>query len=76
MSFHDPLAFGIVVEKSAIVLMDLPQKGFLREEYAGYVTPCSVLVVVPITSFLPSVRRLEEEILLLNQGSGVLLQVQ
>jgi hypothetical protein len=49
---------------------------FLREGCAGYITPCRVLVVVPITSFLPSVRRLEEEILLLNQGSGVLLQVQ
>jgi hypothetical protein len=32
---------------------------FLREGYVGCVTPCRILVVVPITSFLPSVRRLE-----------------
>jgi hypothetical protein len=29
---------------------------FFREGYAGNVTPCRVLVVVQITSFLPSVR--------------------
>jgi hypothetical protein len=32
---------------------------FLREGYAGYVTPCKVLIVVLITSFLPSLRGLE-----------------
>jgi hypothetical protein len=32
---------------------------FFREEYAGYVTPCWVFVVVLVASFLPSVRRLE-----------------
>jgi hypothetical protein len=26
---------------------------FLREGYVGYVTPCRVLVVVPIISFVP-----------------------
>jgi hypothetical protein len=32
---------------------------FLSGRYAGYVTPCRVLVVVSIASFFPSVRRLE-----------------
>jgi hypothetical protein len=32
---------------------------FLREGYAGYLTPCTVPVVVQITSFLSSARRLE-----------------
>jgi hypothetical protein len=32
---------------------------FLRKEYAGNVTPCRVLVVVKITSFLPSVKGVE-----------------
>jgi hypothetical protein len=45
---------------------------FLREGYAGYVTPCGALVVVPISSFLPSVRGLE--FLLFDGGSGALLQ--
>jgi hypothetical protein len=31
----------------------------LREGYSGYVILCRVLVVVPIASFLPSVRGLE-----------------
>jgi hypothetical protein len=47
---------------------------FLRERYAGYVTPCSVLVVVPITSFLPSVRGLEFPFF--DGGTGALLQSQ
>jgi hypothetical protein len=46
----------------------------LREEYTGYVTPCRVLVVVPITSFLSSVRGLE--FLLFDGGTGALLQLQ
>jgi hypothetical protein len=45
---------------------------FFREGYAGYVTPCGALVVVPISSFLPSVRGLE--FLLFDGGSGALLQ--
>jgi hypothetical protein len=32
---------------------------FLREGYAGYVTPCRVLVAVLITSLLPSRKGLE-----------------
>jgi hypothetical protein len=32
---------------------------FLREGYAGYVASCTVLVVLQIASFLPSVRVLE-----------------
>jgi hypothetical protein len=32
---------------------------FLREGYAGYVTPCGFLVVVPITFFFSSARELE-----------------
>jgi hypothetical protein len=31
----------------------------LREGYAGYIAPCWILVVLQITSFLPSVRELE-----------------
>jgi hypothetical protein len=31
---------------------------FLREGYAGNITPCRVLVVVQITSFFPLVRNL------------------
>jgi hypothetical protein len=27
---------------------------FLREGYAGYVTPCRVIVVVPVATFLPT----------------------
>jgi hypothetical protein len=45
---------------------------FLKERYAGYVTPYGILVVVLITSFLPSVRELE--FLLFN--GGALLQSQ
>jgi hypothetical protein len=44
---------------------------FLRKGFAGYVTPCSVLVVVPISSFLPSVRGLE--FLLFDGGTGAFL---
>jgi hypothetical protein len=44
---------------------------FLKEGYAGYVTPCRVLVVVLITSFLSPVRGLE--FLLFEEGAGVLL---
>jgi hypothetical protein len=47
---------------------------FLREGCAGYITPCRVLVVVPITSFLPSVKGLE--LLLFNGGTMALLQSQ
>jgi hypothetical protein len=47
---------------------------FLREGCAGYVTLCRVLVVVPITSFLPVVRRLEFPLFI--GGSGALLQSQ
>jgi hypothetical protein len=47
---------------------------FLREGYAGYVTSCCVLVVVLITSFLPSVRWLEFPFF--NGGTGALLQSQ
>jgi hypothetical protein len=47
---------------------------FLRERYAGNVTPCSVLVVLQITSFLPSARRVE--FLLFDWGTGTLLQSQ
>jgi hypothetical protein len=42
---------------------------FLREGYAGYVIPCRVLVVVPVASFLPSVRRLE--FLFFDGGKGL-----
>jgi hypothetical protein len=41
---------------------------FLREWYVGYVTPCRVLVVVLITSFLPSVRGLSSCSLMRAQG--------
>jgi hypothetical protein len=44
----------------------------LREGYAGYVTDCRVLVVVPIASFLPSVRGMEFP--LFEEGVGTLLQ--
>jgi hypothetical protein len=47
---------------------------FLREGYAGYVTNCRVLVEVPITPFLPSVRGLE--FLLFDRCSGALLKSQ
>jgi uncharacterized protein (DUF302 family) len=47
---------------------------FLREEYAGYVIPCRVLVVELIASFLSSVRGLE--FLLFDRGLGALLQLQ
>jgi hypothetical protein len=47
---------------------------FFREEYARYVTPCWVLVVVPIVSFLTSVRGLKFP--LFNGGKGALLQLQ
>jgi hypothetical protein len=47
---------------------------FLREWDAGYVTPCRVLLVVPIASFLSSVRRLE--FLPFGGGTGALLQSQ
>jgi hypothetical protein len=40
---------------------------FLREGYAGNVIPCGVLVVVQITSFLPSAKGLE--FLLFDGGS-------
>jgi hypothetical protein len=43
---------------------------FLREEYIEYVTPCRVLVV-PIASFLPSVRGLEFP--LFDEDAGALL---
>jgi hypothetical protein len=46
----------------------------LREEYAGYVAPDRVLVVVSIASFLPSVRGLEFP--LFDGGTGALLQSQ
>jgi hypothetical protein len=46
---------------------------FFREEYAVCVTPYRVLVV-PINSFLPSLRGLE--FLLFDGGAGVLLQSQ
>jgi hypothetical protein len=42
---------------------------FLREGYAG---ACRVLLVLPITSFLPSVRGLEFP--LFDRGTGALLQ--
>jgi hypothetical protein len=45
---------------------------FLREGYAGYVVPCRILVMLWITSFLPSVRRLEFP--LFDEGAGALLQ--
>jgi hypothetical protein len=45
---------------------------FLREGYAGYVTHCRVLVVMQITSFLPSVKDLEFP--LFDGGAGALLQ--
>jgi hypothetical protein len=32
---------------------------FLREVHAGYVIPCRVFVLMPVVSFLPSVRGLE-----------------
>jgi hypothetical protein len=47
---------------------------FLREGYAVYVTSHGVLVVVSITSFLLSARRLE--FLLFDRGTGALLQSQ
>jgi hypothetical protein len=47
---------------------------FLREGYAGYLIPCRILVVVLITSFIPSVRGLE--FLLFDGGIGILLQSQ
>jgi hypothetical protein len=39
---------------------------YLREGFARYVIPCSVLVVVTITSFLSSLKRLE--LLLFDEG--------
>jgi hypothetical protein len=42
---------------------------FFRVGYVGYVTPCRFLVVVPITSFLPSVMGLE--CLLFGRGTGL-----
>jgi hypothetical protein len=47
------LAFGVFFFSSGIPAV------FLREGCARYVTPCRVLFVVPIASFLPSVRGLE-----------------
>jgi hypothetical protein len=44
---------------------------FLREEYAGNVTPYRVLVVVQITSFLPTARGLEFPPF--DWGAGILL---
>jgi hypothetical protein len=41
---------------------------FVREGHAGYITPCRVLVVVPIASFLPSVKGLEFPLLIGVQG--------
>jgi hypothetical protein len=45
---------------------------FLREGYACYVTPCRILVVVLITSFLSSVRGLE--FLFYDGGTEAFLQ--
>jgi hypothetical protein len=47
---------------------------FLREGYAGNFTPCWVLVVVQIISFLPSARGLEFPIF--DSGMGTLLPSQ
>jgi hypothetical protein len=47
---------------------------FLRDGYAGNVTPCRVLVMVQITSFLFSVRGLELQ--LYDGGVEHLLQSQ
>jgi hypothetical protein len=47
---------------------------FLRDGYAGYATPCRVLVVVHITSFLPSGRVLR--FLLFVGGIGDFQQPQ
>jgi hypothetical protein len=47
---------------------------FLREGYTGYITPCRVLAMVQITSFLPSVRGLEFP--LFDGSTGALLQSQ
>jgi hypothetical protein len=47
---------------------------FLRERYAGYVSHCRVLVVVPVTSFLPSAKGLEFS--LFDGGREALLQSQ
>jgi hypothetical protein len=47
---------------------------FLRQGYAGYVTPSKVLVVVPITCSLASVMGLK--LLLFEGGAGTLLQLQ
>jgi hypothetical protein len=44
---------------------------FLREDYAGNITPCRVPAVVQITSFLPSVRELGFQIF--DGGVGTLL---
>jgi hypothetical protein len=46
---------------------------FLREGFAGYFTPCRILVVL-ITSFLLSVRVME--FLLFDGGVGTLLLLQ
>jgi hypothetical protein len=47
---------------------------FLREGYTVYVTPCKVFVVVLITSFLPSGRRLDFPFF--DGGTEALLQSQ
>jgi hypothetical protein len=47
---------------------------FPQSGYAGNVTPSRVLVVVRITSFLPSVRGLE--FLHFDRGVGIVLQSQ
>jgi hypothetical protein len=47
---------------------------FLSVGYAGYVTPCRVLIVVPIISFLSSLRGLEFP--LFDWSSEALLQSQ
>jgi hypothetical protein len=47
---------------------------FLREGNAGYITCCRVLVVVPITTFLPSARRLTFPYS--DVGTGALLESQ
>jgi hypothetical protein len=45
---------------------------FLREGYAGYVTPCRILVVLQITSFLLSASQLEFQ--LFDGGMGTLMK--
>jgi hypothetical protein len=73
MSIATPAcSYTPVVGVSSFFLLELQQ--FYTESYAGYVIPCRVLTVLPITSYFLSVRGLEFP--LFDGGTGTLLHSQ